>query len=414
MDQEERDRQRLARRGGRAHRHPLSRRSLSTRPRTRLPTRLGLTRPRPNPSLNRAGRDGWEARPRSRAAAEPGRIPPTPPRRNFPAESPPPWPTRTAPLPPDRATPHLAHHAAGAPRRRARHPARLQAYPPPAAVVAAGGRRGCTRCGLLDPLPQAHAVPRPARRRNRREHPVPALRHRESTPAWPSAATAASGWLPPVSRSTVERPGAPEGTMACPRCGTHNRAGVAFCQNCGANMRAVAPGYVPPAAPGSRGWRGEVRDRSEVGVKRSWDRSSCSSALVGIVTGYLLPFLYGIGIAFERAWGVPTATAWPSGPRIPEVGGLADPSSYYGLAAPIPILVTPGPWRSPSPGFVRAAPGLHPGDRARHRPAVERRPHRCSSRSSRWAATGAGYIVAMLRVLSPAGIIFMLSRRSSW
>ena len=35
--------------------------------------------------------------------------------------------------------------------------------------------------------------------------------------------------------------------MACPRCGTHNRAGVAFCQNCGANLRGAAPGYVPPA-----------------------------------------------------------------------------------------------------------------------------------------------------------------------
>src|SRR5918999_5612221 len=47
--------------------------------------------------------------------------------------------------------------------------------------------------------------------------------------------------------TTVERPSTAEGTMACPRCGTHNRAGVAFCQNCGANLRAVEAGYVPPA-----------------------------------------------------------------------------------------------------------------------------------------------------------------------
>ena len=46
--------------------------------------------------------------------------------------------------------------------------------------------------------------------------------------------------------TTIERPGTPEGTQACPRCGTHNRSGVAFCQNCGANLRGTAPGYVPP------------------------------------------------------------------------------------------------------------------------------------------------------------------------
>src|SRR5207253_6736827 len=54
--------------------------------------------------------------------------------------------------------------------------------------------------------------------------------------------------------ATLERPGAPQGTQTCPRCGTVNRAGVAFCQNCGANLRATAqpaPGYVPPPASAS-------------------------------------------------------------------------------------------------------------------------------------------------------------------
>ena len=56
---------------------------------------------------------------------------------------------------------------------------------------------------------------------------------------------------------TVERLGAPEGTLACPRCGTHNRAGVAFCQNCGANLPpAATPGYVPPPRRSRRTGRG--------------------------------------------------------------------------------------------------------------------------------------------------------------
>ncbi len=79
--------------------------------------------------------------------------------------------------------------------------------------------------------------------------------------------------------------------MACPRCGTHNRAGVAFCQNCGANLRGAAPGYVPPAVAGEPhtetvvvGRRGAVLGPVVLLI-----------GLVGIVTGYLLPFLYGSG-----------------------------------------------------------------------------------------------------------------------
>ena len=62
--------------------------------------------------------------------------------------------------------------------------------------------------------------------------------------------------------STVERPGTPEGTMACPRCGTHNRAGVAFCQNCGANLRGTAPGYVPPAVAAEAGAAAVAAERA--------------------------------------------------------------------------------------------------------------------------------------------------------
>ena len=202
--------------------------------------------------------------------------------------------------------------------------------------------------------------------------------------------------------STIERPGTPEGTMACPRCGTHNRAGVAFCQNCGANLRAVAPGYVPPAVAGEPsaetvqvGRRGAVLGPVVLLI-----------GLVGIVTGYLLPFLYGSGSLFERASGADGhgVAFWTA---YPEVGaGLAD-QLYYGLAGPVPILGLLVLVLAIA-GFVRAAPGplqtiglvialLWSIGLIVLFAVVE------------LAGNWSGDIVGMLRVLTPAGIIFMLS-----
>ena len=192
--------------------------------------------------------------------------------------------------------------------------------------------------------------------------------------------------------------------MACPRCGTHNRAGVAFCQNCGANMRAVAPGYVPPAAVAAAG---EARSETvEVGSRGAvLGPVVLLIGLVGIVTGYLLPFLYGSGSLFERAWGADGygLAFWTA---YPDVGGLVD-QLYYGLAAPIPILGLLVLALAIA-GFVRAAPGsiqsiglvialLWSVGLIVLFAVVEV--------GGNWS----GDIVGMLRVLSPAGIIFMLS-----
>ena len=202
--------------------------------------------------------------------------------------------------------------------------------------------------------------------------------------------------------STVERPGTPEGTMACPRCGTHNRAGVAFCQNCGANLRSVAPGYVPPAVAGEPsaetvqvGRRGAVLGPVVLLI-----------GLVGIVTGYLLPFLYGSGSLFERAtvgdgYGVAFWTAYP------DVGAGLPDQLYFGLAGPIPILGLLVLVLAIA-GFVRAAPGplqtiglvialLWSVGLIVLFGVVE------------LAGNWSGDIVGMLRVLTPAGIIFMLA-----
>ncbi|MGQ0606956.1 MAG: DUF7577 domain-containing protein [Chloroflexota bacterium] len=202
--------------------------------------------------------------------------------------------------------------------------------------------------------------------------------------------------------STLDRPGTPEGTMACPRCGTHNRAGVAFCQNCGANLRGTAAGYVPPAVAAEPG-------AESAGVER---RGAILGpvvlliGLVGIATGYLLPFLYGSGSLFDRAMGSDGyGLAFWSG--YPDVGaGLAD-QAYFGLAGPVPLLGVLLLVLALA-GFMRAVPGplqtLGLGI------------------TLLWsvglivlfivvelAGNWSGDLVGMLRVLTPAGIIFLLA-----
>jgi hypothetical protein len=202
--------------------------------------------------------------------------------------------------------------------------------------------------------------------------------------------------------STVERPGAPEGTMACPRCGTHNRAGVAFCQNCGANLRGTAEGYVPPAAA--------VDEREAVAAPRA--RGAVLGPVVlliglaGLITGYLLPFLYGGGSLFERAWGADGyGIAFWNG--YPEVGASLADQAYFGLTGPIPLLGLLLLALAVA-GFMRAAPGMLQSVGL--------------GIALLWsvglvvlflivevAGNWDGDMVGLLRVLTPAGIIFFLS-----
>jgi Double zinc ribbon len=206
--------------------------------------------------------------------------------------------------------------------------------------------------------------------------------------------------------TTLDRPGAPEGSMACPRCGTHNRAGVAFCQNCGANLRGVGVGvgvgYVPPAAAGE-----------PVAVDRGVDRRGAILGpvvlligLVGLITGYLLPFAYGSGSLWERA-SAPDGYGAAFWAGYPEVGAALTDQVYFGLAAPIPLLgiLLIGLVIA---GFIRAAPG----------------PIQTVGLAiaTLWSVGLAvlfvlvellgnwdGDLVGLLRVLTPAGIIFFLA-----
>ena len=202
--------------------------------------------------------------------------------------------------------------------------------------------------------------------------------------------------------TTVERPGAPEGTMACPRCGTHNRAGVAFCQNCGANLRGTAPGYVPPA----------VAADPEVEVVERERRGAILGpvvlliGLIGLVTGYLLPFLYGTGSLFERATGSDGyGVAFWNG--YPDVAGTLADQAYFGLAAPVPLLALLLLVLAVA-GFARVVPG-----------ALQTVGLGIALLWSvgliilfvvvELAGNWGGDLVGVLRELSPAGIIFFLS-----
>jgi hypothetical protein len=200
--------------------------------------------------------------------------------------------------------------------------------------------------------------------------------------------------------TTVERPGTPEGTTACPRCGTHNRAGVAFCQNCGANLRGAAPGYVPPATPGADVVAEPARRGAVLGPV------VLLVGLVGLITGYLLPFAYGGDSLFDRTMGSGGygIAFWNGYDAVG--GGLAD-QAYFGLAAPIPILGLLLVVLALA-GFARAAPG--PLQMAGLVIALL------------WSiglviaflvvevgGAWGGDIVGLLRDLSPAGIIFFLA-----
>ncbi len=138
--------------------------------------------------------------------------------------------------------------------------------------------------------------------------------------------------------ATVERPGAPEGTQACPRCGTHNRAGVAFCQNCGANLRGTAAteaGYVPPAVqPAPEAATDVVVEPAGHAVLGP---VVLLIAAIGIATAWLLPFAYGSGSLYERAFGAGGYGAgfWAG---YGNLSGIID-KAYFGVAAASPVLV---------------------------------------------------------------------------
>jgi hypothetical protein len=200
--------------------------------------------------------------------------------------------------------------------------------------------------------------------------------------------------MAPGAPASVERPAPPEGTQACQRCGTHNRAGVAFCQNCGANLRPADPGVLE-----ARAAREAAPGRAILGPL------VLLIGAAGMLTAWLLPFPFGGASLWDRSFGAPGGygiafwRGYPTGP-------LTD-ATYFGLAAPIPILLALLVVLSVS-GFLRPAPG-----------SVQRAG---LALAIAWGLALAVLflvvellgepgrdLVQILRALSPAGIIFLLA-----
>ena len=317
------------------------------------------------PSSGSGDADTWPTAPPERG--EPPILEPEPEPEPEPARA---WATPEPPPPEVEAYPAPVTPAADAPAEVDAAPV-VAAHAVPAAESAIGESTQCPRCGT------------------------------ENRPGLAFCRNCGQRLVAAGVASTVERPGTPEGTTACPRCGTHNRAGVAFCQNCGANLRGAASGYVPPAVeaepsaePVATERRGAILGPVVLLI-----------GLIGLATGYLLPFAYGTGSLTERAIGSDGyGLAFWSG--YPGNAALQD-QAYFGLAAPIPILglilLALG-----IAGFARAVPG--------RRQAVGLVVALVWSVGLiilfvvvELAGNWSGDLVGMLRVLTPAGIIFFLA-----
>ena len=281
-------------------------------------------------------------------------------------------------------------------------PSEAEAYAPPAGVSAAGADDTAAVTASTAP---AHSVPAASEMGESTQCPRCGT---ENRPGLAFCRNCGQRLVAAGVAATVERPGAPEGTMACPRCGTHNRAGVAFCQNCGANLRAVAtPGYVPPAAAPAA-TDGEVATVVvEDGARAVLGPVVLLIGAAGMIAGWLLPFPYGSGSSlFERAFGTGGygAPFWSGYPDV--TGGLAD-QAYFGFAAPAPLFAALLLVLSIA-GMVRARPGMLQGIGL--------------VISLLWAiglaalfvvvevlGNAGGPITELLRALTPGGIIFFLA-----
>lgn len=202
--------------------------------------------------------------------------------------------------------------------------------------------------------------------------------------------------MAPGAPAAVERPSPPEGTQACPRCGTHNRAAVPFCQNCGANLRPSEAGAAAaqPAAPTKEAPRRAILGPVVLLI-----------GAAGMATGWLLPFAFGGASLWDRAYGAPGGYGLAFWLGYPQ--GSVLETSYFGLAAPVPILVFLL-FDLAVAGLIRAAPG--PFQRIGLVVALA------------WGLGLAalflivelfggpgGDLISVLRGLSPGGIIFMLA-----
>jgi hypothetical protein len=181
---------------------------------------------------------------------------------------------------------------------------------------------------------------------------------------------------------------------------------VAFCQNCGANLRAAATAAAPGAAVGEAGTAAASVERSTGAGRAILGPVVLLIGAIGIVTAWLLPFPFGAGSLYDRAFGAPGGYGVAFWQAYDGIDGLAA-QAYFGFAAPAPLLVALlvllaiGGVLRPAPAIVQLA-GL----------VV----------ALVWAIGLAvlfvlvevfggpgGALIDILRALSPGGIIFLLA-----
>jgi hypothetical protein len=302
------------------------------------------------------GSPAWPTEPPSAATPAPGTWPTTPPEQQDAGEG---WPT----TPPER-TEEGQEWSTAAPERGEESwpaaepawsdaqtetheppPSEVEAYPAGVPAGAAGAAAGAAGAAATD----AHSVPDSGA--VTAESTLCPRCGTENRAGLAFCRNCGQRLLAAGVATTVERPSTGEGTMACPRCGTHNRAGVAFCQNCGANLRAETAGYVPPAV----GQEAAPSVEAPAAAHAVLGPVVLLIGIVGLVTAYLLPFAFSAGSLYERAAGADGygAAFWTAYPDVG--GGLAD-QAYFGFAAPVPILAVLLVLLAIG-GIVRARPG---------------------------------------------------------
>jgi hypothetical protein len=213
--------------------------------------------------------------------------------------------------------------------------------------------------GPPPPEVEAYAVPPAASEPVVAAHSVPATEPGESTlcprcgtenrPGIAFCSNCGQRLVAAGAPTAVERPSPPDGTQACPRCGTHNRAGVAFCQNCGANLRSSATGWAPGVGA-AQAASSERTGRAILGPV------VLLIGAIGIATAWLLPFPFGAGSLYDRAFGAPGGYGIAFWNAYNGTDGLAA-GAYFGFAAPAPLLVTLLVLLAIG-GFLRPAPAI--------------------------------------------------------
>ena len=269
------------------------------------------------------------------------------------------------------------------------------AEPPPAEVEAYGGAAAAASTGVA-------------------AHSVPATEPGESTqcprcgtenrPGIAFCSNCGQRLVAAGAATTVARPRRRKAPGPVPAAAPHNRADVAFCQNCGANLRAAEPGSVPPAVAGTATAAG-AEEQERAGHAVLGPVVLLVGAL-GMATGWLLPFALGTGSLYDRAFGDPAGYGIAFWSGYDQISGLAS-QAYFGFAAPVPILVALLAVLAVA-GIAKATPGM-----LQVIGLVV---------SLLWAlgllilfvvvevlGSDAGDLLGMLAALSPAGIIFALS-----